>query len=321
MQHAQRLPDEALQKRVHDGLLQLQNQIRAAPRLRFVDVLHLRRGGTLLGGEGEDAGALDLRLAQKCAQLLEFRLALTGQARNQARAQHETRDAPAQRAKQGADLPAGAPAVHLFQDAVVDVLDRDIQILHDLVVARDLVNQLLVELVGVEVVEPDPFDPLDLAQLAAEPREAPLAVEVGAVARDVLRDDDQLFHPVRGQIPRLLQNMLDRPRAVAPADIRDRAEGAEVVAALRDAQIGPARPGGHDARQLLHRGVFIPEGGVALAGADAVRGLDDLAEAADAEHGVDLRELLEDAVLIALGEAAGDDDAAKLPLGLELCER
>ena len=35
------------------------------------------------------------------------------------------------------------------------MLDRDIQVFDDFVVARDLVDQLVVELVDIEIVEPD----------------------------------------------------------------------------------------------------------------------------------------------------------------------
>ncbi len=281
----------------------------------------MRHGGggrPLLGGEGEDADALNARLLQEGAELFKLLFALAGKPRDEARAEHQPRDALAQSAKQRADLVPGAAPVHALQDCVIDVLDGDIQIFDDLIVLRDLVDQLVVELIGVEVVEPDPLDALDLRKLLTELRKAAFPVEIGAVARNVLRDDDELPDAVGGKLPCLRDDVFEPSRAVVPPDVGDRAEGAEVVAALRDAQVSPARPGGHDAGDLLHGGVFIAEEACAAPREHRVGGAHDVPEAPDAEHGVDLRQLLQDRILVALAQTARDDQTAQPALLLEL---
>ena len=92
------------------------------------------------------------RLTQPDAQLLKFRLALAGESRDEARAQHKARDARTQLLQQGADLVTGAVTVHAAENVVVDVLDGDVEILDDLILIRDEVDELVVHDLGVEVV-------------------------------------------------------------------------------------------------------------------------------------------------------------------------
>ena len=73
------------------------------------------------------------------------------------------------------------------------MLDGNVQIFDDLRVVRDLGDELVVKFVGVEIVQAQPLHAVDLAQLAAELGEAAATVKVRAIARDVLRDDDELM--------------------------------------------------------------------------------------------------------------------------------
>ena len=171
------------------------------------------------------------------------------------------------------------------------MLDGDIQIFYDLVIGGDLVDQLVVKLVGVQVVEPDPFNTLDFGQLPAQSGKAPPAVQIGAVAGDVLGDDDQLFYPVGGQIPRLLQDILHAPGAVTAPDIGDGTEGAEVVAALCDPEIGPGGAGGDHSGDLVHRGAVAAEKAQIPALHYGVGRCHDVLEIPYAQNGVDLRQL------------------------------
>ena len=161
-------------------------------------------------------------------------------------------------------------------------------------------------------MEADPFDPLDLRKPAAELRQAALAVEIRAVAGDVLGDHDQLLDPVGGQIPGLVHHVLQGAGTVAAPYVGDGTKGAEVVAALRNAKIGPARARGDHTGDLLHRGTGITEEAGLPPLQDRVSGLYDVTEAADAKHRVDLGQLLQDAALIPLGKAAADDEPAQL---------
>ena len=73
------------------------------------------------------------------------------------------------------------------------MLDGNVQIFDDLRVVRNLGDELVVKFVGVEIVQAQPLHAVDLTQLAAELGEAAATVKVRAIARDVLRDDDELM--------------------------------------------------------------------------------------------------------------------------------
>ena len=107
----------------------------------------------------------------------------------------------------------------------------------DLGLPGDDVDEVLVDLIGVEVVEPDPVEGQP-AQLRQELPQPPAAVEVGAVAGDVLGDDDELPDPPLRQAPGLLQQGLEGPAAVAAPEGGDDTVGAAVVTALRDLEVG-----------------------------------------------------------------------------------
>ena len=91
-----------------------------------------------------------------------------------------------------------------------------------------------------------------------------------------------------------------------------------VVAALGDAQIGVVGRGGQHPVQLLHRGVDAAEAADRTAGRHLTQCRNDLAVAAGAHDAVHLRQLLQDLLLVALGQAAGDQDLAHPALGLLL---
>ena len=91
------------------------------------------------------------------------------------------------------------------------MLDGYIKILYYLGVRRYLVYELVVKLVGIGVVQPYPLNAVYLAYPAAELGKAALTVKIGAVARYILRDDDDLLNAVSRQITRLLDDVLKLP--------------------------------------------------------------------------------------------------------------
>ena len=168
------------------------------------------------------------------------------------------------------------------------------------------VDEFLRHLVGIEVVEPDPVE-VQLAELLEELRQLVLAVEVGAVAGDVLGNDDQLLHPGGGQLRCLVQQLVHGTAAVLATEGGDHAVGAVVVAALGDPQIGIPRGRGQNALTALVGGVDIPQ----MAGLFALfhhlgDGRGNVAVAAGTQQAVHLRQLMENILFIALGHAAGD---------------
>ena len=198
------------------------------------------------------------------------------------------------------------------------MLDGDIQILHDLGLLGDDVDELVGDLVGIEIVEADPVDPLDGAQLGQEPGQGPLPVEVQAVPGNVLGHHDELLHPRLGQVLRLGQDRLLGAAAELPPDEGDHAVGAPVVAALGDPQPGPVVRGADHPVGLRHRGVHVPEAGGTLVPGGGLDDRGDVLIAPHAHEAVGGGADLVDGILPPLGHAAGDHDLPQPALRLQL---
>ena len=175
----------------------------------------------------------------------------------------------------------------------------------------DHVDQVVVHLVGVQVVEPHPVEG-QLAQLGKQLPQPAAAIEIGAVAGDVLGDDDQLLHPPVGQGLGLGEQGLHAPAAVAAPEIGDDAVGAAVVAALGNLQVGGVGRRGHHPGPVLLRVVDVAEAAGMAADGHLLQGGDDVGVAAGAQHAVHLGHLLLQLVLVPLGQAAGHQQLAQL---------
>src|SRR5262249_5565637 len=125
---------------------------------------------------------------------------------------------------------------------------------------------------------------------------------------DRLPEQLDLLVAARRQRTRLAQHLARSRAALAPARVRDHAEGAELVAAALDGDAAD------DAARALARGVEPLVGLEAIQlrvghGAAAARALDVIGQApvaVGAHHHVDVGRALPDAVLEVLGHAAGD---------------
>lgn len=122
-----------------------------------------------LRGIGEDPGAFQAEFMEELAQRLEILLGLAGEAGDEAGPQDQAGDPLAQLAEEVAGLLSAAPAVHGLEHMVADVLDGNVQIFDDLRLVGDHVNELVADLIGVEIVQPDPMHALDGTELGQEP--------------------------------------------------------------------------------------------------------------------------------------------------------
>ena len=123
-----------------------------------------------------------------------------------------------------------------LQHAVVDVLQRHVDVRHDPLRRGDGVDQFVGHVHRVEVHEPNPIEAFDLFQLAKQLGQPRLAVEVHAVVGRVLGDDHQLAHAIGRQFAGFGDDFFHRLRVVLAAHFGNRAERAEPVAAFRDFQ-------------------------------------------------------------------------------------
>ena len=200
------------------------------------------------------------------------------------------------------------------------MLQRQVYIFANLILARDNVNKLVGNAVGITVQYSDPVKLPDFAKAAQKLGEHELAVDVLAVARGVLSDDVQLPDTAVGELPRLGEDILHGAAAESAADKRDRAVGTAVVAAVRYLYVsGVFRCGLNSsaAEGQLH---FVGEELGFLAVERVEHHVGDICVRADADSGVYLVKLFGDLVLIPLRKAAGDDDRLDLALALERAE-
>ena len=127
-----------------------------------------------------------------------------------------------------------------------------------------------------------------------------------------------LQHPPVRQGLRLRQDLLQGTAAVAAPELGDDAEGAPVVAALGNPQVGvPGGRSGHPVK-LIHRGVDVPEAAGPLPGHGRLNGGDDVLVATGAQNAVHLGQLPGDLLPVALRHAAGDQDLLELSRLLQL---
>jgi hypothetical protein len=125
------------------------------------------------------------------------------------------------------------------------MLERDVEVRQDAALGHQR-QQRVDARVGIDVMQPHPDAEFGqrLAQFAQPGAQRPPADEAGAVLQvdavgaGVLRDHQQLAHARFGERSRLLQHIADRPADQRTAQRRDDAEGATVVAALGDLEVG-----------------------------------------------------------------------------------
>ena len=180
---------------------------------------------------------------------------------------------------------------------------------------RRATGQHLVEFIGevarVVVEDADPVELFNLVQLAEQFGQPRPAVEIDAVIGHVLRDQDQLADAVAGQLAGLFDHALDRLGHMLAPHVGDGTEGAEPVASFGDLQVGqvPGRDPQPRAVVLgLHRRRAEDRALLVQPAQDPLGDARDLLAAEDADDLVHLGELLEQDILLPLGQAAGDDD-------------
>ena len=162
----------------------------------------------------------------------------TGRAGDERRADGDPRHPVPQLGQQRLDLLPRHPPPHRREDHVVDVLKRHVDVFHHAVTLGDRADHLIGEAGRIGVHEAQPVNVLQvLVQRPEQAGKARLVVDVGAVAGGVLADEVQLDRAVGGKLVGFQQDLLDRLGSHRPADRRDRAEGASLVASLGHTQI------------------------------------------------------------------------------------
>ena len=221
------------------------------------------------------------------------------------------------------------------------MLERDVDVAHDVLGPPDGLDELVAPMGGVRVEQADPEVPLDLVQLAEERGErlalggvdlaARVRTRVGpavhAEVGGVLGDQVDLLDALGDELAGFLDDGFDRAAAVTAADAGDDAEGAGVVAAFGDLDVGRVTRREAEARGVevrdVRRGLGQELGHAGFAAHDLMDDGDDVGDLVEADESVDLGELdaafgaLDDGegALVALRHAAGDDELLALLAG------
>ena len=156
-------------------------------------------------------------------------------------------------------------------------------------------------------MQADPFE-IHFAKRAQKCTEPTLAIEVDAVACDILRDNDEFTHAVPGKGARFIEHIFHRAAAVLAAKRGDNAVGTVVIAPLGDAEVCVVGRCGAKAGKLVDGSMDAAKAARHTARHRPLDGGDDLGVASGAEDAVDFGHFLDNLILIALREAAGDED-------------
>ena len=268
-----------------------------------------RRSGAARVDEAE--ALVEAHVLDQLHGLVEIRIGLAGEADDEVRADRDVRAHRAQLAQLLLELQRGVAALHRREHAVAARLHRQVQEVRELGHVAIGLDQRVAELQRMRSGEADAADAVDFGDGADQQREVrDLALAIrAAVGVDVLAEQVDLAHALRGELRDFDQHVLERAADFGAAGVGHHAEAAVLAAAFHDrderARAFGARLG--QAVELLDLGEADVD--LRLAGfaplanefGQAVQGL-------RAEHQVDVGRALDDAFAFLRGHAAADPD-------------
>ena len=195
-------------------------------------------------------------------------------------------------------------AIHSRQNAIGNMLDRNVHIFKKAVVVAKLGYKLVCDLIGIAIKKSYPRNGSVFCDLAHKIGEGVSAVKVKAVSCGILSDKVYFLDAHSLKILCLGNDILDGSRAESAADKRNCAVGATVVTALRDLQVSGVRLGGYNSVAAKLALLLITEGGVSFASHNRLAGIGDIAETSNANKGFYLGHLFHHLVAITLNKAA-----------------
>jgi hypothetical protein len=161
-------------------------------------------------------------------------------------------------------MSALPPRFMRLRTAGAGVLQRDVEVLGDVVVLGDGFEQARGDLVGVGVEEAQPAQAGERGEGVEQRGEAVFEPEVFAVAGGVLADEGDLADALGDEVFGFGDDRRHAARAELAAQLRDDAEAAGVVAAFGDLDVGRGARRGEDARGLVGVEVLGQGGGGAV---------------------------------------------------------
>mmetsp|Transcript_1202 Transcript_1202/g.3714 ORF Transcript_1202/g.3714 Transcript_1202/m.3714 type:complete len:241 (-) Transcript_1202:807-1529(-) len=128
--------------------------------------------GVVLLAVREEPAAVEPEVLDKLDELCMILLALAREARNERRAQLQIWNPVPQAAEQRQSVLL-ARSLHPSQDALGNVLERDVNVLDDLVNLCYCIDEVLTEVARIAVEQPNPLYALDFCQLTEQITEPP----------------------------------------------------------------------------------------------------------------------------------------------------
>lgn len=231
-QHLQGLP-EALLRTLRGELLGQLGDVREPLRddVGVQLVLVADRLGALLVGVAEDADGVEPGTGEEAFQLRQVGLGLAGEAHDEVGAGTGPRRLAPDGVQQLQEAVGVPEAAHRPQHTRGRVLEGQVEVRRDLRGRGQYVDEAGPHLRGLQIADPDPFDPLDVGELRQQRLQQPDVTEVLAVRGVVLGDQHDFLHALLGQPAGLPQHVRGAPRDEGAAEGRDGAEGAAAVAA------------------------------------------------------------------------------------------
>ena len=270
----------------------------------LIDLIGKRRGARpLLRREREGPDVVELGLLEHVEKLLELIFGLAGEADHDRGAQRDAGDALAYPAHKREVVLERSGAVHVAQNARGGMLEGHVEVVADVGMRGDRVEQLVGDADRLDVHQAEPDERMLLGEDGDEVRGGVARLELLAPPAGVLGDQRDLADAGGLEIVDLGPDVIQREAAVAPADVRDRAERAEAVASVADLDVC----GGADA---IGGGGVLPVGNVRRAD-DGTQHLDDVFLLAAGDERGGLGELAFELRSVARGQAARHDDLAR----------
>ena len=202
--------------------------------------------GAGLGGIFKDAEAIKLEVFDEVDEFLVLGGGFAGETGDEGGTERDAGDPVAEFLEKGFSLLAGDFAAHGEEDFIVDVLEGHVDVLDHVAALGKRFDHFIREAGGIGVHEADPAlaggfgnELVEGTEHAGEAFAGGVEADVFAVAGGVLADEVEFEGAIREEFFGFGENV----RGVvwsqhAAADGRDGAEGATLVAAFGDAEVG-----------------------------------------------------------------------------------
>ena len=146
---------------------------------------------------GEDADVIEVVIAHERLELLDVRGRFSRETDNEGRAQGDAGHRLADVIEQTVVLLPRPGPFHPLQDGIGRVLQRQVDVLADMLALGHRRKRVIADRRGVQIEEPDPFDTRHPVQPPQQAGERASLLPVDAVKRRVLRDEQELLDAPR----------------------------------------------------------------------------------------------------------------------------